>query len=250
MIPEQRELWSKILAFDIDEGAAELTFAKRLARENGWAVAYAERVVEEYKRFVFLCFAAGHKCTPSDQVDQAWHLHIIYTESYWTRMCDEVLGRPLHHSPTKGGRTEGEKFADWYEKTKASYRELFGEEPPADIWPASDARFANAAAWRRVDTSQYWMLPKSRFKSALALGTAMAALGVVAVGCRDLLGEDAKIYEGFVVFLVVAAVLAIVIRFVVWWYTDGGDGGGSGCASSGCGGGGCGGGCGGGGCSS
>lgn len=99
MNSEQRELWSTIRSFDIDGGPASLTFSKRLARENGWSVGYAERVVDEYRKFVFLCMASGHKCTPSDEVDQAWHLHMIYTESYWTRFCGEVLPRSLTMSP-------------------------------------------------------------------------------------------------------------------------------------------------------
>src|SRR5688572_31481175 len=121
MTPELRELWGRIEAFNIDCGAAQLTFTKRLARENGWSLAYADRVVHEYKRFVFLCMTAGHKCTPSDQVDQAWHLHMVYTESYWTRMCGHVLRRPLHHGPTRGGESEDDKYVDWYDRTKESY---------------------------------------------------------------------------------------------------------------------------------
>ena len=60
---EHRELWLKVLAFDIDGAAAKLTFAKRLARENAWTLGFAERVIKEYRRFVFLCMVAGHKCT-------------------------------------------------------------------------------------------------------------------------------------------------------------------------------------------
>jgi hypothetical protein len=41
MKSEHRELWSKILAFDIDGGPAELSFAGSLARENGWFAAAA-----------------------------------------------------------------------------------------------------------------------------------------------------------------------------------------------------------------
>lgn len=92
MNSEQLELWSTIRSFDIDGGPASLTFSKRLARENGWSVGYSERVIDEYRKFVFLCMVSGHKCTPSDEVDQAWHLHMIYTESY-------LLPRPLHNVP-------------------------------------------------------------------------------------------------------------------------------------------------------
>ncbi|MEK6230809.1 MAG: hypothetical protein N2A42_03075 [Luteolibacter sp.] len=33
----------------------------------------------EYKRFVALAMLAGHPVTPSEEVDQAWHLHLVYT---------------------------------------------------------------------------------------------------------------------------------------------------------------------------
>src|SRR5579862_6589306 len=86
---ENQRLYDSILAFDIDGGPCSLSFSKRLARENGWSEGCAKRVITEYKRFVFLTMTAGHVCTPSEQVDQAWHLHLCYTESYWTRFRSE-----------------------------------------------------------------------------------------------------------------------------------------------------------------
>ncbi|MCA9199582.1 MAG: hypothetical protein KDA87_18695, partial [Planctomycetales bacterium] len=87
-----------------------MTFAARLARENSWTHAYANRVVLEYKRFCILAVAAGHPVTPSEHVDQAWHLHLTYSRSYWQRFCPDALRMDLHHEPTAGGMAEGEKF--------------------------------------------------------------------------------------------------------------------------------------------
>lgn len=100
------ELWTKLSRFNIDAGDELLTFERRLARENGWTPDYSRRVIEEYRRFVFLCCEAGHPCTPSDQVDQAWHLHLSYTCSYWEELCQKVLQRPSTTSPPRvaGGR--------------------------------------------------------------------------------------------------------------------------------------------------
>src|SRR5438067_11295839 len=109
MTAERAGLLARILAFDIDGGEVALPFAARLARENGWPRPYAERVVEEYKRFVFLAVTSGIIVCPAEDVDAAWHLHLTYTRSYWKRFCGEVLGRPLHHDPTKGGPDEGAK---------------------------------------------------------------------------------------------------------------------------------------------
>jgi uncharacterized protein (TIGR04222 family) len=172
------DLCRKILDFEIDEGTPELSFRDRLARENGWTKGYAQRVIDEYLRFVCLAMVSGHVVTPSDQVDQAWHLHLTYTRSYWDRLCGEVLKRPLHHGPTRGGTAESVKYHDQYARTIESYAKLFGQSPPADIWPPSEIRFGSDLSHVRVNTSRHWVIPKPRslqvpsfFK--LALGTCL-----------------------------------------------------------------------------
>src|SRR6185436_12357785 len=97
------ELWRAIESFQIGPPDCDLPFGARLARENGWSLPFAARVIAEYKRFVFLAATAPHPVTPSDSVDQAWHLHLLYSESYWSELCGQVLRRPLHHGPTRGG---------------------------------------------------------------------------------------------------------------------------------------------------
>lgn len=77
------ELWQRIAAHRIGPADASFTFAARLARENRWSLADAENVIEEYRRFCYLAMTAGHEVTPSDAVDQAWHLHLTYSRDYW-----------------------------------------------------------------------------------------------------------------------------------------------------------------------
>lgn len=154
------ELLEKIMAFELDGPASQLPFTSRLAREQGWTHVFAGRVVMEYKRFIALAMFAGHPVTPSEQVDQVWHLHMVYTKSYWQGLCRDVLGRELHHNPTTGGRNENEKFEDWYEKTLESYRRIFEKNPPPDIWPSVRERFATAGCGRWVDTGKFWLVPK------------------------------------------------------------------------------------------
>jgi hypothetical protein len=93
-------------------------------------------------------------------VDQAWHLHLVYTDSYWNHLCGKILKCPLHHGPTKGGKAEGGKHRNWYAETLSSYRQLFVTEPPADIWPKEKIRFGQAPIFRRVNLKQPWLLPK------------------------------------------------------------------------------------------
>lgn len=189
--PQQRELWSRLCDFDWDEPEASLDFSKRLARENGWTHAFSQRVVEEYKRFLFLACSAGHPATPSDEVDQAWHLHLVYTRSYWDELCPNVLQMPLHHGPTRGGAREGAKFGEWYAKTRASYARFFGEYPPLDIWPDADMRFGHAPHFRRVNARRSWIIDKpqlhwpTRVAPALLIALVLVGAGGVAAGAQS-----------------------------------------------------------------
>lgn len=192
------ELWHRLEAFDLDVQSSALNFSQRLARENSWPPEFALRVVVEYKRFLYLCVEAGHPVTPSDEVDQAWHLHLVYTRSYWDDLCGEVLGRPIHHGPTKGGFTESEKFQDWYGKTLQSYEHHFAQTPPPDIWPAGEKRFAGR--FQRVDLGESLVIPKR----VLVYSGVAATVGLSLAGCTassDDLG--AILFLGLPVLLII-----------------------------------------------
>ena len=221
-------LWRRIESFELDDMGADLSFTQRLARDNGWSVAFARRVTLEYKRFCYLTFRAGHPVTPSDEVDQAWHLHLAYTRNYWDDFCGEVLGGPLHHGPTAGGRAEGAKFRAWYEATLNAYRQHFGDGPPQDIWPNPESRFRNAADFRRIDTSRVWLVPKLAVASGR--GSLMACLAAVAalVACVEVEAEQS---DGLTLLLIL-----VVIALVMIFPPNKNGRGGSGCGGSGCGG--------------
>ncbi|HEX8464340.1 MAG TPA: TIGR04222 domain-containing membrane protein [Abditibacterium sp.] len=181
------DLWRRIEAFQLDVEGAKLPFCARLARDNHWTLEYALRVALEYKKFLYLACVAGHTVTPSDEVDQAWHLHLTYTRSYWDELCAQVLQRPLHHEATRGGASEGQKWENFYERTLDSYREIFKAEPPPDIWPVSEVRFGEAPHFRRVNVKRFYLLPKprfsrSQFSSTIRIAPALT-LALVLAGC-------------------------------------------------------------------
>ena len=270
-----RELttWQRLCKLDLDVADAALPFSARLARDNRWSALLAERAIEEYRKFCFLAVHAGHPVTPSDEVDQVWHQHLLYSQHYWETLCRDTLEMPLHHGPTQGGVAEGRKYHAWYEDTLASYRRHFGE-PPKDLWPTPDERFDERNDFIRVNRRDVVTLDR-----ALLRRGAIASLlggGVLAMA-HALAQVDAAAAPrpsvGFWLVLV-AVVLVIVIAVSASRSTtrarkrhkgtaaaatggagcgsapkascdDGGatDGGGSGCGSAGgCGGGGCGGG--------
>lgn len=147
--PLDHPVWRRLSCYSIGPEGAALTFAQRLARENGWTGAHAERVIEEYRRFAFLAVTGSSEVTPSDAVDQAWHLHLTYTRDYWDRFCPDVLGKPLHHGPTAGGGSERNRFFAQYADTLKRYEQAFGM-PPADIWPDAKRRLLEDPLARRV----------------------------------------------------------------------------------------------------
>ena len=163
MNTQQTQLYQRIQAFSLDASHADLCFSQRLARDNSWTQQYTQRVIEEYKKFIFLAMVAEHPVTPSDQVDQVWHLHLTYTHSYWDEFCVKVLQKPLHHNPTRGGSSEQENFHRWYNETLISYEKFFSQSPPFDIWPPPDIRFGRNVQFTRVNSHRNWIVPKPSF---------------------------------------------------------------------------------------
>jgi len=166
-------VWRRIAAHVLGPADAEQSFAQRLAKENGWSAGEAERVIEEYRRFCFLAATAPHPVTPSEMVDQAWHLHLCYSRDYWQVFCPEVLGRELHHGPTRGGAAERDKHYEQYAMTLKTYEKTFGPAPE-DIWPDSYKRFYIDPQARRVNPREYLIIPRRQ-----AMGLAIVAIFVI-----------------------------------------------------------------------
>lgn len=136
----QKLLWQKIEGFQLDIPKVGFSFSKRLARENNWTQDYAKAVVKEYKRFLYLMTITTHPVIPSEPVKQAWHLHLLYTQSYWIGFCERIVGSPLHHSLIRDEIEGRDTFRDSYEFTLEMYRVSFQEEAPENIWSSVDVR--------------------------------------------------------------------------------------------------------------
>ncbi|HLK14589.1 MAG TPA: TIGR04222 domain-containing membrane protein [Fimbriimonadaceae bacterium] len=221
MNAEQAALWERISRFPLDVPGASFPYSAKLSRENRWSPEFAARVIEEYRRFAFLSVAAGHMVSPSDAVDQAWHVHLLYTQSYWGEFCTGVLGKPLHHSPSQGGSRESRKFDSAYTETLASYERLFGSAPPFDIWPSPEVRRRERHSYIRVDRVTHWTLPKIKPKVA-APYVAVGLLALALLGCGSETGSLNPFDldgPGFLVFylclMAVCFTVAAVARYFV-----------------------------------
>lgn len=157
MTAAEHHLFQKILDFPLDPPGAVFPFSYKLAWEYQWTNLYTLRAIDEYKKFVFLTVTANHMVSPATPVDRVWHLHLLYTHSYWDDFCGQVLGKPLHHTPSLGGRREGKKYQRVYEQTLFTYRQYFGD-PPADIWHPPRLR-SESFDFQWVNRHQYWLIP-------------------------------------------------------------------------------------------
>jgi hypothetical protein len=228
-------LWRRLESFRFDEAEAALPFAARLARDNYWPRSRADRAITEYRRFLYLACTGGHEVTPSPDVDTVWHLHLVYTRSYWDHLCGEVLQRPLHHGPTRGGGSEDQRYRGNYQRTLASYRRAFGADAPSDIWPDVEARFAPTKL-RVVDTDAVWIVRKrglQRTFATLKFKALFAGLLLVSGGAALAATGSKSFAQPEVIAGVVAAAVGMV-----WWRLRGdkkkGGDSGSGCGGSGC----------------
>ena len=205
-----KALYSRIEAFDIDGGPAAFPFAARLAKENGWSRAKAERAIAEYKRFIYLTATHTRQVCPSEDVDAVWHLHLTYSRSYWEGLCRGVLGREIHHDPTRGGAAEDDKHVRMYEDTLKAYEAAFGAKPPSDIWPSVERRFPAMAAAQRdgglggpAGTRPLDFLQRPAGAMLGLLGLGLVTLMVLGVASPfDLVGAQ---FLGFLIPLMIAA---------------------------------------------
>ncbi len=158
---EVTTLWARLSTHAFEHPDDDLDFTRRLAREQDWSLEYARGAIMEYRRFCLLCCVAGEHMTPSQEIDEVWHLHLTFTRDYWERFCPLVLGTPLHHGPTRGGPAEDRRYRAQYARTLAAYEHWFGP-PPLAFWPGTRERFADPARWRRIDLHRHWVLPRPR----------------------------------------------------------------------------------------
>ncbi len=234
MTKEHKTLWNKLKEFQFESPNALLKFSTRLARENGWSQEYADRVVLEYKKFIFMCCVGKKSVTPSDEVDQAWHLHLTYTHSYWVDMF-AIIGKRIHHNPTEGGQKEIDKYDTQYNYTRDLYQLLFNEDQPLDIWLPNKKRFSDR--FIRININDNWIIKKPKFfiKLAATVAFLLTVLSFIQGSSTNDYGSDD--FWGW--FFIGVGVVALII-FVLYMITPSdknnkGKGGssGSGCSSGG-----------------
>ena len=116
--------------FDLPFGVEYLKY------KLGWDPRYAEKAIKEYRRFLRLAYNSPTEITPSEPVDEVWHIHILHTKSY--AQLAEQCGKMLHHNP--GMPNQAAKWNAQYALTLTQYEATFGEVAPVSHWPVQPSR--------------------------------------------------------------------------------------------------------------
>jgi hypothetical protein len=84
-------LWEKILAIDLTRVLARLIHKLHFTPDR------AEEAIKGYRQYLYLINTVG-KMTPSADVDEAWHAHILHLPAY-VRDCMASFGKVIWHVP-------------------------------------------------------------------------------------------------------------------------------------------------------
>jgi hypothetical protein len=134
-------------------------FVERLRDENCWTHDYAAKCIDEYKKFMLLAAVSPKAVTPSDEIDQVWHLHVIHMRDY-SKFCT-LLEKVIIHGPTEGGEKEDARYLEQYNYTRGFYWETFSYTPPEEFWPHPDIRFSGV--FGRINFNSHLVIKTSDY---------------------------------------------------------------------------------------
>ena len=101
-----------------------------VSKYYGWNEDYTNQVIYEYDRFMLLRYE-NQNLSPSDDIDNLWHYHILDTYSYYT-YCIKKFGKIIHHNPADSLNQEARKIR--LANTHIKYFEKFGNFAFEKVW--------------------------------------------------------------------------------------------------------------------
>jgi hypothetical protein len=124
-------LWLKLNLMNAQGLQAFAPLMQMMEKQMGTNSETAQRVIEEYRKFLFLAMRAGHQVIPPGVINDVWMMHLQNAQNYW-----ETLGQMITERPMAQG-VDAKSFAsmaDSWSATLQSYERIFGTKPPMDIW--------------------------------------------------------------------------------------------------------------------
>ncbi|WP_127132198.1 hypothetical protein [Pseudoflavitalea rhizosphaerae] len=134
--------WQMIDNFPFNEPNSVETYYNRLARYGNWTEEQMQEIVEEYKKFLFLCATKPFLIVPPKIVDLAWSLHMEYYPMSFRDLYRIMPGHWIKRSRgEKGENDDPDWLFDHYLQSRKIYQETFGDRPPAWIWGMYENEF-------------------------------------------------------------------------------------------------------------
>ncbi len=124
-----QEMFRKLMAFDITEVKRLLVERDHIPREH------VEEMERQYKQYLSLVACNPTMNLPiSTEVDKMWHAHLLTTLSYH-KMCDEIIGKFLHHVPALDESHFERLVLNYQDNTVPMMKREFGTVNER-FWPA------------------------------------------------------------------------------------------------------------------
>ena len=133
---------------EVDAYEVPSFLALRISRIHKVPLDFAQGLIIEAKRMLYLCSISDSSVAPSDRVDWAWHEMIMFTRFY--KDYSEFIGGFIHHIPNPPPEAD-ERDETWeeiqktlgikrmgsetYNKTKENYEKFFNTKPNPLFWP-------------------------------------------------------------------------------------------------------------------
>ena len=129
-------LWLKLNMMNAEGLQAFAPVMKMMEQQMGSSAEMANRVIEEYRKFLFLAMRAGHQVIPPGPINDVWMTHLQTAQNFW-----ENLGQMITERPVAGGMDAKAMggMGDAWAATLKSYEVIFGTKPPMDIWGTGPA---------------------------------------------------------------------------------------------------------------
>ena len=145
-------LWLKLNMMNAEGLQAFAPVMEAMQKQWGQNAEMAQRIIEEYRKFLFLAMRAGHQVIPPGPVNDVWMMHLQNAQNYW-----ENLGKMIGDRPMAQGGADPKNFAsmaDAWKATLDSYEKIVGRKPPMDIWgqgPAAENPWMQAMnSWKKM----------------------------------------------------------------------------------------------------
>ena len=133
---------------DVDAFEVPSFLAERISRIHKVPRDFADGLIIEAKRMLYLCSISGQAVAPSDRVDWAWHEMIMFTKFY--KKFSDFIDDFIHHVPNPPPEADEveetwehmqetlgvpRKGSDTYLKTKENYEKFLHTKPDPLYWP-------------------------------------------------------------------------------------------------------------------